>query len=289
MKKILLLIIFCAVVMLSFGQSRKKPSGFNKGKSSQTEKFLDTQWWIGFKAGTNLTEAVPGSRYSITVPTNYSSYRIEKLYDVFNKTGSQASLEFTFFHKGFSFSTQPTYRLSRFTYSNQFYWQNASGMLILNYQQEQKTSYADIPLIVKYDITGNKLRPYVQVGVFYSFLINATKSVTTSGTDNTSGVANEFSNEPIIVGAKDLFHKGYWGLTGGVGLNYNIGNIRLVLDASYWKGMSNVTNTQNRYSNNRLSGIGEAMDDMKLNNIVISAGVLFPLRFLSNDFKSLGK
>ena len=289
MKRFLLLSLLCLCSIWGLGQTKKKPSGFNKGKSSQTEKFLDTQWWIGFKAGTNLTQSVPGTRYSVAVPTNYSGGRIEKLYDAFNEAGSQASLEFTFFYKGFSFSTQPTYRLSRFTYSNQLFWGNGTGQLILNYEQEQKISYTDIPLIVKYDITGNKLRPYVQAGIFYSFLINATKSVSVSGIDGTSGTIHEFSSEPVIVGAQDLFHKGYWGLTGGVGLNYNIGNIRVVLDASYWKGMSNVTNTESRYSNNRLSGIGEAMDDMILNNIVISAGCLFPLRFLSNDFKSLGK
>jgi outer membrane protein W len=289
MKSFLLVFFFFVCVVCGFGQVKKKPAGFNKGKANQADKFLDKQWWIGFKAGTNLTEAVPGTRYSITVPTNYSASRTEKVYDVFNEAGSQASLEFTFFFKGFSFSTQPTYRLSRFTYSNQLYWGNSSGQLILNYDHEQKTSYADVPLMVKYDITGNKLRPYIQAGIFYSFLINATKSVTVTGTDGTSGTLHEFSNEPVIVGARDLFHKGYWGLMGGAGLDYNIGNIRVVLDASYWKGMSNVANTQNRYSNNRLSGIGEALDDMKLNNIVISAGCLFPLRFLSNDFKSLGR
>jgi hypothetical protein len=289
MKHSLLIFILLLCSFVGFGQAKKKPSGFNKGKANQVDKFLDKQWWIGFKAGTNLTEAVPGTRYSVTVPTNYSAARTEKVYDSFNEAGSQASLEFTFFFKGFSFSTQPTYRLSRFTYSNQLYWSNSSGQLILNYDHEQKTSYADVPLIVKYDITGNKLRPYIQAGIFYSFLINATKSVVVSGTDGTSGTVHDYSGEPIIVGAKDLFHKGYWGLMGGVGLDYNIGNIRVVLDASYWKGMSNVTNTENRYSNNRLAGVGEAMDDLTLNNIVISAGCLFPLRFLSNDFKSLGK
>jgi hypothetical protein len=124
------------------------------------------------------------------------------------------------------------------------------------------------------------------MGINYSFLINANKKVTIENIDYASGGVNTYSKEPIIIGAKDLFTN-YWSLTAGAGLNYNLGNVRIVLDASYWKGMSNVTNTNHRYSNDRLSGIGEAQDDLKLNSIVISLGVLFPMRFLSNSFNTL--
>jgi len=157
--------------------------------------------------------------------------------------------------------------------------------LILNYNQEQKLDYADFPLIIKYDILRSKIRPYVQAGIYYSLLINANKEVKISGTDFASGGTNQFDNQAIIVGAKDLFDN-YWGLMAGAGLDYNLGNVRVVLDVSYWKSMSNISNTANRFSNDRLAGIGDAQDDLDLNNIVISAGVLFPMRFLSNSFKT---
>ncbi|MEJ0032052.1 MAG: outer membrane beta-barrel protein [Bacteroidota bacterium] len=57
----------------------------------------------------------------------------------------------------------------------------------MKFDQEQQLDYADLPLLVKYEFTQNKLRPYVQIGAYYSVLINATKSVTVSGTDNASG------------------------------------------------------------------------------------------------------
>lgn len=292
MKKSLLLLTAILICLGTFGQSRKKPSGFNaKEKAKEQEKFLNKQFWLGFKAGINLSQADPTVRYSILSPTNYPIGTTNKVYDSFNKVGSQASIEVTFYYKGFSFSTQPTYLHSRFTYSNQLTWdnpENAKEQLILNYDNEQKLDYADLPFIIKYDITHNRLRPYVQAGIFYSILINATKSVTVSGQDYASGGTNQFTNEPIIVGAKDLFTN-YWGLMAGGGANYNLGNVRLVLDISYRKGMSNIANTKNRYNNDRLSGIGDVQDDTKLNNIVISAGCLFPMRFLSNSFKALDK
>jgi hypothetical protein len=284
-------LLFCLfVVAFSYAQKQKRPSSFNnQNRNTNKNKFLDKQFWLGFKAGINMAQADPIKRYTVITPTNYSVSTTDKKYDHFSTIGSQASLEITFTYKGFSFSTQPTYRNSIFTYSNQFEWistENTNDHLILKYDQSQKVNYADFPLIIKYEIVGDKLRPYIQVGIYYSMLVNATKTVNVSGTDYASGGVNEFSNQPVIVGAKDLFNN-YWGIMGGAGVYYNVGNIRLTLDASYKKGMSNIANIKNRYGNDRLSGIGDAQDDLKLNNIVISAGAVFPLRFLSKGYKSL--
>jgi hypothetical protein len=275
-------------------QSRRKPpAGFKKKNGNgQQDKFLEKQWWLGLKAGGNLTQAIPETRYAVLTPTNYSQGLTDKEYDGFKKLGTQATFEVTFYFKGFSFSVQPTYRHNRFTYINNFEWdnpENAADHLQLKYEQEQRVDYADLPLIIKYDVIGNKLRPYVQAGIFYSFLVSANKSVEVTGTDTGSGGVNEFSTEPVIVGTKDLFHKGYWGVLGGLGLNYNQGNVRFVLDASYRMGMSNITNTQSRFSNDRLSGIGDVQDDLSINNIVVSLGCLFPLRFLTSSFQALDR
>jgi hypothetical protein len=73
---------------------------------------------------------------------------------------------------------------------------------------------------------------------------------------------------------------------GGVGLNYQPGNVRLTLEANYRQTLSNITNSQNRFSNDRLAGIGESQDDLNLKSISITAGILFPLRYVSKSFKS---
>lgn len=293
MRRLLPLLALLILSSTLYAQSqRKPPAGFKKKVKQQQNSFLDKQWWIGLKIGPNLTKATPETRYSVLTPTNYALPITDKKYDGFKKLGSQATLEITFNYKGIGFSFQPTYRLSRFTYTNEFMWdnpENAAEMLELKYDHELRVDYADLPLIVKYDITGNTLRPYVQGGIFYSMLVNANKTVEISGTDFASGGTNALSGEPVIVGAKDLFHKSYWGLMAGAGLHYNLGNVRLVFDASYRIGMSNVTDTKNRFSNDRLSGIGDALDDMKTDNIVLSIGCLFPMRFLSTSFKSIDR
>jgi hypothetical protein len=291
MKKLYLLSCLLLVTGLTFGQAQKKRKGsFSNPAQNQKETFLDKQWWLGFKAGVNLSQVLVEKRYSALSPGNYDPSLTDKAYDDFSSLGSQATLEVTFYYKGFSFSLQPGFRHSVFTYSNKFEWtdpENANNRLELNYQNEQKVDHAEIPLIFKYDVIGNKLRPYVQVGIFYGFLINANKAVEISGTDYASGGVNEFTNDPVIIGAKDLFARNHWGLLGGIGANYNLGNVRLNLDVQYRKGMSLINSTENRFGSDRLSGIGEAMDDIKLNNLVFSFGCLFPMRYLASGFKTL--
>jgi hypothetical protein len=278
------LITFCAAA-----QGKKKAGAFNGAKNKvSANQFLQQQWWLGIKGGISLAQADAAKRYSILTPTNYDASLLDKKYDAFTELGIQTTLEVTYYYKGFYFSFQPSYLSSNFTYSNQLEWvnpQNLTETLLQTYKQTQKVEYADLPFLIKYDITGATLRPYVQVGVFYSILINAVKTVEVSSVDQASGGTNVIVTEPLIVGAKDLFSN-YWGLVGGIGVAYQLGNVRLTLEANYRQSMSNIVNPQNRFSNDRLSGIGDAQDDLNLKNVSISAGVLFPMRYLSNSFKS---
>jgi opacity protein-like surface antigen len=293
MKRLNLFLLCLIVAVAAFGQEKKrKPSAYNQQKQNkEDEKFLEKQWWLGFKAGANLSKATVDKTYSVISPTNYEPSTIGKKYEDFNLVGSQATLEVSFYFKRFLLSFQPTYQHSRFVYTNAFVWSSddeVSNRVELNFEQEQKLDHAILPLIIKYDVYGNRLRPYVQIGVYSAILINATKSITAKGIDNAAGGENEFENGAIDVGATDLFAKSHWGLLGGAGVNYNLGNnVRLNLDILYKHGMSNISSTENRYGNDRLSGVGDALDDLTLNNLSVSIGCLFPMRFLSSGFKTL--
>ncbi|MFN3840306.1 MAG: PorT family protein [Cyclobacteriaceae bacterium] len=288
MKKLYLLIpclLFAA--MLPAQQRRKAPASYNTG-NAQDAKFLEKQWWLGFKAGINLSGADVATSYSALSPVNYTLS--EKAYDNYTNPGIVAGIEVSFSYKAFSASFQPAYRNAIFSYSNQYVWEDAGipeNRLELIYNQKQQIDYADFPLLFRYDITNTRLRPYVQIGAVYTVLIDATKSVTISGTDYASGGQNEFTNEPIIVGAQQLFAGNQWALTGGAGVNYHVGNIRVNLDLQYRRGMSLANSTENRYGNAQLAGVGDAMDDIKINSFMVTLGTLFPLRFLTKGYSSI--
>ena len=303
----LVCVVLCGVMAASYGQKppqRPKPRKtgsrgpiFRKPPNKQSvdnqyRQFLDTQWWIGLRFGGNSTQATPEQRFSAFSPINRPEGSTDKIYDDFGTLGLQVGLDFTFYVHGFSFSLQPNYRRVNFRYSNEYTFQateNPNDQLILNYQQDQDLDYLDIPLVIKYDLTKTRLRPFIQVGGFYSTLINANKTVDITGQDLASGGIGDFQGETLIVGATDLFINSSVGVLGGFGFSYDLGNIRLVLDGVYRYGLNNVASSENRFSDNRLVSIGDALDDITLNTIDVSFSVLFPLRFVTSDFKSVFK
>jgi hypothetical protein len=291
MKKILLSFALMLAMVHAQGQAKRKSAQFNN-LGTRENPFLQQQWWIGLKAGINATVIDVEKSYSVIVPSNYSSDFSKKNYDRWKPLGMQIGLEATYFFKGFSASIQPTFTTIRFAYDNNYSWSDTetpSNKLDLKYEQEQKISYMYVPVLIKYELHLRGVTPYIQGGYYHAFLLDATKSVTISGTDYASGGTNNFDYEPVSVGAKDLFAKTHYGFIAGAGLYYNTGNIRLNLDLQYRMGQSRINSSENRYQNDRLSGIGDAMDDMTIDNLAITFGTLFPLRFLSTGFKSYDK
>lgn len=287
MKRILTLLL-CCLVTISYAQPKPpKLPKFNKNK--EKEVFLKKQWFLGFKAGVNFSGADVTKQYSVLSASNYNQSELQKNYSNYSDAGAHATIEATFYFTGLSLSFQPTFRHNAFSYSNSYSWideENPNNILELNYSQQQNLDYFDFPVLAKYEKMFNKFSPYLQAGIYSSIRVNATKSVDINGTDYASGGANQFKDETIIVGAKDLYAKNHWGLLGGIGLYYNLGNVRLNFDVQYRKGMSNITSTKNRFSSDQLSGVGDTLDDMRLNAILISAGSIFPLRFLGRNFRS---
>src|SRR5690606_35783146 len=206
--------------------------------------------------GINFARPTVQKSYPLLSPTNYDLSQIGKKYESFKQIGSQYTFEVSFYFKGFSLSFQPTYQVSNFMYSYENMWitatQAGAYSLTEKYEQDQKVEHFLLPLILKYEFTGNKLRPYVQAGFNQAMLVNATKTVGISGVREDISGSSEFKHRPILIGAKDLFAKYYWGMIGGAGVNYNLGNVRLNLDIQYRYGMSNITSVANRYKNEQL-------------------------------------
>ncbi|MGN6647997.1 MAG: porin family protein [Cytophaga sp.] len=261
---------------------RKKP-GHSSGLPD--DDFTKTQFYIGMRGGISLTKANVLERYSSFVSTTDPDQTYDKEYKNYSKAGAFVGLEFDFYFKGFTASFQPNYRRQIYSYSNNYEWRDtsdASNFLQLEYNQDTRLDYIELPLFIKYDILKKGFRPFVQVGFYYGILNGATKHLIVDGTDNASGTARHFNQQDEIVGAKDLFIKSSIGMAYGIGCSYKVGNVRLVLDATYRMGMNNITNVSNRYSANALSGAGDVSDDLKLNNIAFSFACLFPMKFLTS-------
>lgn len=284
------LLIWCLLIAFHISaQSKKKKSPAYNRQNKETEQFLEKQFWLGLIMGGNLSSVPVEAPYEVFSPVD-GVEQSPKQYDDYKELGAQIGLEVCFYFKHFSLSFQPTYQSVQFSYTKDYLWTgNEVETLQMTYNHEHKVDHLILPIIARYEFSGNKLRPYVQAGVYQGILLNASKSITISGIDMASGGVNEFEKEPIEVGAKDLFAKYHWGLTGGAGVYYNLGNVRLNFDVQYRYALSTITSNENRYSNDMLVASGDVMDDLKLNTISFSLGCLFPMRFLGSGFKSFDK
>ncbi len=280
-----MLFVLCHISEAVQAQGRGRSPVVRRAKSKKSsDPFEKSQWWIGIKLGANLTQAIPEARYTpFSATDGRPAETYDKTYQDFSEWGAQAGLDINFFYNGFTVSFQPNFRRQRFTYSNQYIWfdpEDAQNTLSLDYTQDNKLDYIELPLMIKYDILRTAFRPTVFVGGFYATLVEAQKALSITGTDLASGGVSEFQGEEIIVGARDLFNNTSLGLVGGVGCSYNVGNVRFALDVAYRYGLNNISNACNRYTNQRLVGVGDIMDDIKLRNLSVSFSCLFPMRFL---------
>ncbi|MEL7148438.1 MAG: outer membrane beta-barrel protein, partial [Bacteroidota bacterium] len=138
-------------------------------------EFLSTQWWLGFRIGTNITQVNPIDRFSGISPVNYDASTLNKTYDDYNLAGIAAGLDITFYHKGWSIAFQPNFRRSRFSYQNSLFWEGVTDLerFETDFYQEQKVDFFDLPLQLKYDLLKKEVRPFISIGAYYSFITNA--------------------------------------------------------------------------------------------------------------------
>ncbi len=283
-----LIIILLLATHFSFGQykTKKRPSGSSAIQS--------TQWWIGIKAGTNLTKPIPSGNFgTFSFTDTPTSGNAEKQYEQFNLPGYQFGFLVGFeFLPGLSAKLEPVFSTYKYSYSVSYLWasqESGTKNVALEYEHTNQLQYLELPLVFKYQLVSGKTKPFVQAGAFASTLLNATKKVTEEITDNATG-GNTISDKNEYAGQIDDFYvKNNWGLLFGIGVTQNLGNARFGLVANYRLGMKNISNSSSRYLDNQfLSGVFDAQDDIKLDAIEISLQVVMPLKFItSKDYVPL--
>lgn len=277
-----LLIFFILLVGNSYAQKRKKPK-------SRKDPFLQTQWFLGFHGGGNLTSATPTSTYFGYSPLNYNVSSIKKTYDDYSNYGGQYGLVIMFYTRGITIGLKPGLHVYGIQHLTSTTWTDSNdntNTFEASYNHTTKLNYLEFPLTIQYDLTRGKLRPYIGGGAYYGLLLNAYRTIDRYGIDAASGAESDFTNQSTTIGIDELFIESSLGLVGFAGASYDPGNIRLTLDVGYKYGLSNITNTKNRFLINDLAAIGDAADDVQLQHIYLSLGVVFPLKFISKNYSA---
>jgi hypothetical protein len=280
MKKLILLLAI--IVLPNFLMAQRR--SYKPPKKDFLGSFDDSQWWIGLHGGINVSKALPLKKYSIVEPLS-GGFVDEKDYEGFKRIGVQAGARLDFnFHTNFSASFQPTYTNMNFGYIVNYRWAGqANNTLDLRYNHRLTLNYLEMPLMVCFDLLRQQFRPYVQGGIGYGLLLKADKYIEIESRDAASGAINPIQNDSPIIGAKNLFISSQFMWYAGGGVSYDAGNVRLGVELNYKQGLNNITNRQNRYADQRMIGMLDALDDMTLQNITMEFYCVFPMKFLQTS------
>lgn len=277
----------CPILVFSQGKS-------NKRKPVKTGNTDINQWWIGVRGGVNFSSVTSQQSYSVFSFTNdFTEGDNEKTYQAFSLPGLQFGFSVSYeFLTGLSVNVLPAYTSYRYSYDNSFRWydaENQNNNVTTSYNIETRLQYISLPLTFKYELSGGRFKPYVQVGGYYNYLTDAIKKVKTTGVDQASGSDQEIIVTNLSVGIDDRIKKWNYGIIGGAGFTYNVGNARLGLEINYHYGLQNLDNGGMKYYDNQLiTGTFDVPDDFSLNNLELSMQVIIPLKFItSKDYVPL--
>ena len=290
-------LFFSLITVASFGQKE--------------DAMRPTQWWLGLKAGINSTQVNEMESYSvfsesIQQPVTYENES--------QKYGYHIGMVGTFdFLRYMSLSFQPTAKMYRFGYNYGLEWRDSTGTdsYTSNYEHDQSLTYIDFPLFFRFEYRrvqhGEKkgtnsrnlpkhahskghhhnpgaIVPYVQVGLYYSTLISANKSIDYLTNDN--GVESSARTERI--GIRDTYLNTNYGFMFGGGVAYDFKSMRVAVDANYRIGSHNITSHERRYAHEQLvTEYYDVPNDLSLNNLEVQFYILFPMKFIvSGNFTS---
>jgi hypothetical protein len=277
--RILFLILLAGLSFdLSAQRSRQGPP---KEKS-----FLDTQWWLGIRMGTTLTSPTIGEQSYAFSPIDYDIEDGDKQYESLGNPGLLVGLDIIFYHQGFSVGIQPAYKQLNFGYAQSQTWFNndQTPALTNRLTVAQELHLLEIPLMLKYDlIQFGKVRPFIQGGVQYSWVMDADRSASLVQQDFISTPPQNYAVDDIRSSNRNAFQS-YYGWVGGLGVNLDYLNIRTIMELNYQMGMQPVTATDANEQINQLAGIGDAYDELSLDQLYLSVSFVFPLRYIDNTF-----
>lgn len=283
MKKLITIFFLVAIVQSSFGQGERFKPSFNSPFSLPKE-FLKTQWFLGFKFGTNLSPVTAKTRIYGFSPINYEVEELDKDYS--SEWGGHAGIDITFYSRGFSVGIQPNFRRQSYSYTTTYVWGTDPDIYTSEQQAEQRLDLLDFPVFMRYDVTQTAMRPFVLAGLYYSVLTAAEKAIQITSTDARTDPPTDLGTELISLSNKTTFNKNSSGYILGGGISYDPGNIRVVLDLQYRDSFGSITDKDAGFDENQLASIGDVDDEVSLRNLNLSISFLFPLRFISDDFTS---
>ncbi|MCU4174896.1 outer membrane beta-barrel protein [Carboxylicivirga sp. N1Y90] len=236
---------------------------------------------VGFYGGMSFSQARSSEGHQVLEYLGSTPNFTNKSYDaMFSNLGHQFG--FVMFYPAMGnlhVGLLPNYSSYSYGYHNEQEWLDNNGAsLAVIHNHQQKLRYLEIPLVVRYYIGTNKLKPYVEGLFSYGFLLTADKSVDSDYTRN-DGSTNTLTQQTKVNGDyKSNYITSKWDIGAGAGVSYDFDQLIVTLGATYQYNLNPISNAKNRYNNDLFtSSTYDVQDKLSLDALKINLSVIFPI------------
>jgi hypothetical protein len=260
--------------------------------------FTSPRFQVGVLAGLNVVHPRPFGNFTIFESSDLAqqaAYRksyspIQDFTQNNELIGRQLGFAFEYaLTKNLSVLTHISTQGFRFSYQNQFRWENTipqtdiTFFLDVRNKHFTRLNYFEVPLQIKYRFMAGRLQPYLSGGVAYAGLIAATRNLSSfevpvlqmgNGPANTLFGEYRETSRNIQTFTMPLLLSGM----AGAGLSYQVSDFRLVAGLQYRHGLSNIVRREKRFSEAELTfGFHDISDDLRLSSLELCFGIFLPI------------
>jgi hypothetical protein len=235
---------------------------------------------VGFRGGMNFSQPlVLHPNEILQSPDGVVAY--EKEYSPFYvNTGYQyAFMGMIYLKPSISLAFEPGISVYRYKYETLTGWTNgadASDYIEYTARHRNSLSYLEFPIVLRYDLKGNTLIPFVSLGIFYGFLLGGEKKLEASVTRYSATASIPYETSTTLMNNTGSYIRSRIGIAPGVGFYYPMGPVKLMFSVDLGLGLNNIVNESERYSNaSATAGMYDIQDDMRLAVLNIHIGILF--------------
>jgi len=245
--------------------------------------FSNITFSLGLRGGINFATPHVLSQYSLFSNTSTTASPDFKSYAKWYKNlGSQYGIILMAQLSDRTYITiQPSISTHNFKYTGSYTWVNpkdVSQTTTLTYEHVNSLKYAEFPLLIRQDLTGSRFRPYVQAGGFYSFLQSGMQNANLTEIMGSGQFNNQIPEGARSGSVSSQYIRTHLGIIAGGGLAYKLEFAMIGLDLQYKRGLHNITNKANRYTNQSILGdTFDVPDDISLYAWMVSINVIFNL------------
>lgn len=248
---------------------------------------------VGFRGGVSFSLPLVMNRNEVIQGYDPANLYEKDYAPLFSNIGYHYAFMFmAYLNESLSLSVEPAVATYSYKYRLTTGWTNGADpneFFEYSASHRNNVSYLELPVVLRYEYSKKKIHPFVSLGIVYGYRTNAYKKVDSSVTLHTGTASIPYENSTTNSSNSESYIHSRFGIAPGIGLFYPVGTVKIMLSADFCFGLNNITNESRRYDNSNItSGLYDVQDDITLNALNITLGILFNTRS-NNQGNSSGK